>query len=147
MAKKAQPSGAEQSKADGESIQGYFRRIFKEKPKLLRERSNAELLKRWLTDHPGETEVPGRVKSGLANLKSVLRSKGRKRKAARAEAAGPLATVAAKRPAPPRTKLEKLEELIDDALIFARTLDREGLEDVILHLRKARTAVVWKMGE
>jgi hypothetical protein len=144
MAKKAQPLGAQRSKTDGESIQGYFRRIFQEKPRLLRERSNAELLRRWLADHPGEIEVPKQVKSGLANLKSVLRSKSRKRKA-RAEG-GPLAT-AAKRPAPPRTKLEKLEELIDDALIFARTVDREGLEDVILHLRKARTAVVWKMGE
>ena len=53
---------------NGESIQGYFRRIFHEKPKLLKERSNDELLARWLADHPSETEVPKRVKSGLANL-------------------------------------------------------------------------------
>ena len=147
MAKKAKPPVAVQPKADGESIQGYFRRVFKEKPRLLRERSNKELLDRWLADHPGETEVPDRVKSGLANLKSVLRSKGRRKKAANAEAAGPLATMVVKRPALPKSKLEQLEELIDEALIFARTLDRESLVDVILHLRKARTAVVWKMGE
>ena len=58
MAKKATPPETESPKGDGESIQGYFRRIFKEKPKLLRERSNKPLLDRWLADHPGEKEVP-----------------------------------------------------------------------------------------
>src|SRR4051794_37928307 len=43
-----------------------------------------ELLKRWLADHPGETEMPKNVKAILSNLKSVLRSKGRK-KTAKAE--------------------------------------------------------------
>ena len=74
MAKKAKPPVAVQPKADGESIQGYFRRVFKEKPRLLRERSNKELLDRWLADHPGETEVPDRVKY------SAARAAGRRRR-------------------------------------------------------------------
>ncbi len=151
MAKKAQSSAQENSthpKADSESIQGYFRRIFHEKPKLLKERSNDELLARWLADHPSEKEVPKRVKSGLANLKSVLRSKGRKKKAAKAarvEAASPLASKP--RPSALKSKFETLEEQIDECLTFARSLDREGLEHVINHLRQARNAVVWKMGQ
>src|SRR5262249_5848463 len=65
--------------AGGESIQGYFRQVIKENPKLLKERSNEELYRRWLADHPGHDEVPDRVKSGLQNLKSMLRKKLKKR--------------------------------------------------------------------
>ena len=53
MAKKATSKSGE-----GESIQGYFRKIFRENPKLLRTRSNQELLDRWKADHPWEEEVP-----------------------------------------------------------------------------------------
>src|SRR5260370_5586713 len=62
----------------GESISGYFRKIFKEKPKLLKGRSNEELLKRWLADHPDQKAVPEKIKNNLANVKSILRKKGRK---------------------------------------------------------------------
>jgi hypothetical protein len=44
-----------------ENVSGYFRRIFKENPNLLKERSNDELLRRWLADHPGHREVPQKV--------------------------------------------------------------------------------------
>jgi hypothetical protein len=37
----------------GESVSAYFRKSFDENPKLLKGRSNDELLKRWLADHPG----------------------------------------------------------------------------------------------
>src|SRR6516225_499862 len=67
-----------------ESIAGYFRGIFKENPQLLKERSNEELLRRWQEDHPGQA-VSKSVKVGLSNIKSVLRSRRRK-KAARKEA-------------------------------------------------------------
>jgi hypothetical protein len=130
----------------GESIQGYFRRIFKENPKLLTSRSNDELLKRWLADHPGETEVPKSVKNGLQNVKSILRSKGRKRRAARA-AATPAGTPARLPRSRVTSGLEVLEEHIDECLTAARTMDREGLQDVIDFLRRARNAVVWKMGQ
>jgi uncharacterized protein (UPF0147 family) len=152
MAKKANPANSKAANdsvpkdPQGDSVSGYFRKIFKESPKFLNSRSNDEMLKRWLADHPGETEVPKNVKSILSNLKSVLRSKGRKKavKAAKVAATTPVGTTP--HPILAKTKLEKLEEQIDDCLTFARHLDREGLEDVILHLRKARNAVVWKMG-
>jgi hypothetical protein len=43
--------------------------------------------------------------------------------------------------------LEALEEQIDECLTFAKRLDREGLQDVIVLLRRARNAVVWKAGQ
>jgi hypothetical protein len=45
---------------------------------LLVTKSNDELLTRWLTDHPGEKEVPPNVKKHMGNVKSILRHKGRK---------------------------------------------------------------------
>src|SRR4051794_29512653 len=57
----------------GESVAGYFRKIFAQNPRLLKERSNEELFRRWLADHPDHTEVPEKVKTGLQNIKSVLR--------------------------------------------------------------------------
>jgi hypothetical protein len=137
------------SEGEGESIQGYFRGLFRENPKLLHTRSNEKLLKRWLADHPGEKEVPGRVKSGLSNLKSVLRSRERTRAAARAVAAAASAPpgVRPNRPRGNENGLEVLEEQIDECLLAARTLDREGLESVINLLRRARNEVVWKLGQ
>ena len=84
MAKKTAPQAGKDGQ--GENIHGYFRKIFQENPKLLKTRSNQELLDRWLADHPGVKEVPKGVKAGLSNVKSVLRSKKRKRKAMKEEA-------------------------------------------------------------
>jgi hypothetical protein len=72
------------TKKNGETVTAYFRKVFAKNPKLLDSRSNDELLKRWLDDHPEQTEVPKNIKANLANLKSVLRSKGRKKTAAKA---------------------------------------------------------------
>jgi hypothetical protein len=130
-----------------ETVSGYFRKVFAENPKLLKTRSNEDLLRRWLTDHPGEKEVPNRVKQGLSNVKSILRKKGRKR-AGRQEANHELA--AGTVPAPAKrssNRLEHLEEQIDECLTAARALDREGLEHVIRLLRQARNQVVWKLGQ
>jgi hypothetical protein len=134
---------------EGESMQGYFKRILKEDPKLLKGRSNEELLNRWKADHPGQ-EVTKSVTAGLQNAKSAIRSKRRRRKVAPAE--GQSARVAAK---PTKVasgghkghKLEVLEEQIDDCLSHAKHLDREGLGEVIRLLRRARNEVVWKMGQ
>jgi hypothetical protein len=134
----------------GESVQGYFKRIFKENPKLLRGRSNAAALQIWLRDHPGHTEVPNSVKVGLSNAKSAVRSRRRKRRAGRSEDQMAVAGGTVKGPvANGRRKgsLGALEEQIDDCMIQAKMLDREGLQDVITHLRRARNAVVWKMGQ
>jgi hypothetical protein len=146
MAKKAA-----KAEAQGESIQGYFKRILKENPRLLKGRSNEELLKRWREDHKGQ-EVSNSVKAGLQNAKSSLRSKRRKRRAAKQDngqaevaAVRPLAKVA--KPAKPSHKLEALEEQIDDCLSLAKHLDREGLGEIICLLRHARNKVVWQMGQ
>jgi hypothetical protein len=140
------------SPKDQESVAGYFRKVFKENPKLLWGQSNQELLRRWLADHPGEKEVPNRIRQSLSNIKSVLRKKGRKRKA---KAQPAQAMMTAPRPAeamPTAAKksvrsLETLEEQIDDCLSLAKHLDREGLANVIQLLRRARNEVVWKLGQ
>jgi hypothetical protein len=136
----------------GETVSGYFRRVFKENPKLLKGRSNDELFRRWLADHPGETEVPRNVKVGLQNVKGLLRSKGRRKKRKKEQLSGqeghgvvahPTPKSAARKP----NELEQLEERIDDVLRFARDLEREELENVVALLRRARNEVVWKLGQ
>ena len=131
----------------GESIQGYFRQILNENPKLLKQRSNEELYRRWLADHPDEKEVPDRVKQGLANLKSLLRRRSRRMKRVRDQnghqvVAALAVTKAAPRPA---ANLFKLESQIDEALLTARNLDPTGLEDVIKLLRSARNKVIIRL--
>jgi hypothetical protein len=134
--------------SEGETISGYFRKVFKAKPKLLRTRSNQEVLDQWLKDHPDHTEVPENVKQALANVKSVLRHKKRAKLVNAAEPTGQPAAAAEV----PVTKLrasdlEALEERIDDCLQAARRVDEIALESVIRLLRKARNEVVWKLGE
>jgi hypothetical protein len=129
-------------KADkGESIQGYFRPIFQENPKLLKKRANDELFERWLKDHPGEKEVPLRVKQGLSNLKSVLRAKMKRRGRKRREEANGALAVTHSAPRAHRG-LSLLETQIDDALQHARQLDPDGLDEVIRLLRTARNRVI-----
>jgi hypothetical protein len=151
VAAKTQPA-APSAGSDGESVAGYFRKVFKAQPRLLGERSNAVLLQQWLTDHPGHTEVPANVKANLSNLKSVLRSKKRKKVAKRAEEGQPTATghtptASVARKPTGNSKLEGLEYQIDECLIAAKQLDREALHEVIDSLRRARNAVVWKIGQ
>ncbi len=136
------------SDAGGESVSAYFRKLFEENPKWLKGRSNEELLRRWLADHPEYQEVPQKIKNNLANIKSVLRKK--RRKGGRSRAGSPGTVSDLREAAVPRVAargLEALEEQIDDCLDHARRLDREGLQNVIGLLRKARNAVVWKAGQ
>lgn len=134
---------------DDESVAGFFRKVFAEKPGLLWERSNDELLKRWLDAHPGQKEVPGKVKANLQNIKSVLRKKGRKRRGGRpkknAEAAVAMNAGPAKRVS--GSRLEGLEVAIDDCMVMARGINAEELHNVIAMLRRARNAVVWMQGQ
>jgi hypothetical protein len=145
-------SGKNPAKAEG--VAPYFRPIFLANRKLLKTRSNKELLERWLADHPGYKEVPNNVKTGLANLKSVMRKSLRKRrgkKAAEEAAQSPGAnqppTVHLLSRTKADTKLEQLEMLIDECMTQAKILDREGLDNVIRVLRRARNEVVWKLGD
>jgi hypothetical protein len=149
MARPKGSSNGAASKKDG--VAPYFRAIFKANPKLLKGRSNKVVLEQWLSDHPGHKEVPPNVKSGLANLKSNMRKSVRKRRVKKSEEAAAATGTA---PAPVKmlsktkadTRLEHLEVLIDESMSVARTLDREGLADIIGLLRKARNGVVWKLG-
>jgi len=147
VAKQAKPADEPQA----ESVAGYFRKVFRENPKLLKQRSNDELYRRWLADHPEHKEVPDKVKTGLQNIKSVLRAKRVKRKAAKQgpATAQPLAPTAISPTAPrrlPAKGLQQLEEQIDEVLGLARGLDREGLQNVIAILRRARNEVVRQGG-
>src|SRR5262249_1468189 len=138
------------SQTEGESVSGYFRTIFKANPKLLQGRSNQELLQRWLDDHPGEKEVPTRVKNSLSNLKSVLRKKRRQKNGKGMKPEQPAVTAPAVEALPPKTAirgLETLEEQIDGCMTLARNLDREALASVVQLLRRARNAVVWQQGQ
>ena len=150
MAKLAIKAGG---KADGamsgdESISGYFRKIFLENPKLLKQRSNDELLRLWLADHPGHTDVPQKIKNNLANIKSVMRKKLRKRGGRPPKSEQPVGFVGevTRTKVSPRG-LEALEEQIDECLDAAKRLDREGLSEVISLLRRARNSVVWLGGQ
>jgi hypothetical protein len=152
VATKTQRAGS--SSANDETTGGYFRRLFKENPAWLKGRSNDEVLSRWLTDHPGHREVPGNIKAHLSNIKSTMRSKKRRRVAQKAEEAQPTGSVAhptvalsVKRKPTGTTKLDELEYQIDECLILAKHMDREALHEVISHLRRARNAVVWMIGQ
>jgi hypothetical protein len=138
--KKASANGS-----GGETIAGYFRRVFKENPKWLRGRSNEAVLQRWKDDHPGE-ELTNSVKIGLSNIKSVLRSKKRKRKARKEVSAEAGAAAAVARATQARPRLGALEEAIDGCLSMARA-GGEGLGPVADPLHRARNLVVWQMGE
>jgi hypothetical protein len=142
----AKPAGASANASGGETIAGYFRKVFKANPELPKGRSNDELYRHWLADHPGQKEVPNNVRAGLQNIKAALRSKkrGRKKVAAQETNTAPVAQAA---PRKPMRNLNALEEQIDDCLQVAKATDREGLAEVIDLLRRARNKVVWEMGE
>jgi hypothetical protein len=138
--------GRRRPSTSGESVGGYFRRLYEGNPQYLRAPTNEDVLKRWLADHPGETEVPQRIRNILYNLKSkMLKEDGRK--PARRGPGGRRATRSGRSPAAVRLvgkRLEGLEEQIDECLGLAKRLDREGLNGVIMLLRQARNEVVWK---
>lgn len=137
------------AQAGGETISGYFRKLFKENPQWVKERSNQALIDRWLKDHPGQTEVPKNLRQNLANVKSDLRKKLRKKPGRPRKESQPVVATAVSTEAPRKSarRLEALEEQIDECMVLAKELDREGLADVISLLRRARNEVVWKMGE
>jgi hypothetical protein len=143
--------------AKGDSVSSYFRVIFKENRQLLKSKSNDEIFARWLADHPGEKEVPDRVKYILSKVKSDLRHQRRnKMKKKKEEAVGGLVAhrVVISRVASPEGDgvdnrvqgLERLEEAIDGCLTMARGLDEKKLDNAIVFLRRARREVVWQLG-
>jgi len=150
---KAQQAQRPAPSTNGETTSGYFRRLFKENPKLLNASDNSELFDQWLRDHAGQKEVPVNVKYILHAVKSSVRNKLRQRRAEKAQATPAVAPVVSARPAPPPAaarragaSLTRLEEQIDACLAVAREMDREGLVEVIDRLRSARNAVVRMAG-
>jgi hypothetical protein len=137
------PRRGQQAGGQGETVSGYFRRVLEGRPDLLEGRSNDELLSMWLKDHPDHKGVPANVRANLANVKSVLRKKGRKR---RGRPAKQQAGMPAHAPISGH-RLESLEERIDEGLTMARNIGRGELENVIHLLRRARNEVVWKIGQ
>src|ERR1700687_4434054 len=117
MAKVGRPKKVAQVEG-GETSSGYFRRVFKENPKLLVTRSNEELMARWVADHPGHKSMPPKVQGHMSNVKSLLRKKGRKKlgRPKKFEQDGAVPAVSTP-PKPARVApkgLEALEEMIDD---------------------------------
>lgn len=136
------------SNAQGENVQGYFRQYFEANRHLLKTRSNDAPVRQWFADHPGITELPQRVKSGLANVKTALRKKYKLNKRRRRAEPSETAPTRPGRLAPLIIhRLEGLEEQIDDCLMQAKRLNVDGLEDTVKYLRRARNGVVWKLGQ
>ena len=133
------------------SMSSYFRTVFREKPEWLRQKSNDEIIARYRADHSmaADADVGKSVKQTMANVKSILR------KASRQGADGRRSKATSRVPTDAmanyvrtgKATLENLEELIDECLVAAKGLDREGLDSVIRLLRHARNTVVWKLGQ
>ena len=138
------------SKSEGTSKYAYFKQLFAKHPELLNGKQNDAILDHYLADHciADGVELDKNVKSSMANLKSISRKKQRGKPAASATTA---AATSASATAAPKvragSKLEHLEEMIDDCLSMAKNHDRDGLKDVLHLLRRARNEVVWKLGQ
>jgi hypothetical protein len=149
----AASNGSPTGQTGDETVTGYFRRLFRENPALLETRSNEEMLQRYLGDHPHETEISQKIKVAMSNAKSSVRAtmrkkrRGRPPKAAVTALAAPPVAVKPVRHVAHASRLETLEEQIDDCLSVAKKMDRESLADVIKLLRRARNEVVWKLGQ
>lgn len=138
----------------------YFNRIFHEHPEWLKLTSNKEVRRRYNLDHgkPPDAKLDQKVVEALGNTKTRLRKqmgimvpRGRKAtrgvKAAAAEAApaapaSPAPVAARGRPPAISTKLEQLEDQIDECVFSARQVDPQRLARVIALLKQARNTVV-----
>lgn len=126
------------------SISGYFRQVITDNPQWLDGAGTNELiLAQFQQDHPRK-KVNNKIKSNLANVKSVLRKLKRKKGGLRA---APHLLAARSTPGFAASRsLPGLEEYIDECLMLAKSIDREGLAHVIRLLRDARNEVVYKTG-
>ncbi len=128
-----------------ESVGGYFRERIRKRLELLDAKSNQILMKMWDADHPNQTARERKnVVANLANVKSQMRKQRREGKLGRSPGAKGMASALGNRA---KATLETLEEYIDDGMALAKHLDRDGLDEVIRLLRRARNQVVWKIGQ
>jgi hypothetical protein len=142
---------AKKRRRSGENMSAYFRTVFTDQPQWLDQKSNDDVVARYRADHGmGATADVGQsVKQTMANMKSIMRKEARGGSKVKARRGRPPKAVAlATMPAPTgKPRLETLEELIDDCMVVAKGLDRDGLDHVIRLLRHARNGIVWKMGQ
>ncbi len=127
----------------GESLSGYFRKLFEENPEWLKGTSNDVVVERYKADHPGH-EVTQRIRQSMANIKSTLRGKFGLKVAPKGGKRKKVGTVVKSASG---NALDRLELSIDNCLHVARGLERPELDEAIKHLRRARNAVVWVLGE
>jgi hypothetical protein len=140
---------SEAAGGDTESVHSYFRRYYEQNPRQLNIRSNKKAFRAWLDDHPEYDEIPPRVRNAVSNVKNLMRQKRKKQKSKTTSA--PVAAQAGNGTARPASALsprvlQTLEEQIDQCLAMAKSVDPEGLGEVIQSLRKARNEVVVKQG-
>jgi hypothetical protein len=141
------------TKEKPQSTSAYFRQLFTENPEWLDGPSNAAVMARWKADHPGK-EWAKNVQQGMANIKSKMRKelgrgrrRRRRRKGGAAARAGAAPQAAAARVRSPFNVLERLELVIDEGISLAVAQRNDALDGIIKHLRNARRAVVWEMGQ
>jgi hypothetical protein len=128
------------TKRKKESLGGYFRQVFTEHPDWLKIKSNDLIKAKFEEDHPSQVWTP-KIRGNMANIKSVMRKKQRRGGRKPGGQMKPTSTDSGIR------NLDGLELAIDTCLSAARSMDPGGLQPVILHLRKARNELVWKMGQ
>ena len=129
-----------------ENVSEYFRNVFKANPQLLQSPTNEDVYNVWLKDHPGYDGVPNRVKQICSYIKGVAKRKLQQTPVQREMLPPAAASEPPSAPTGP-SDLELLEASIDDCMMLAKHLDRQGLEHVIHHLRLARNEIVLKQGE
>lgn len=127
----------------GSGSYAYFRNLFTENPELLEQKSNLAILARYRQDHnlPEDSELERSVRNNLANIKSNMRKEGRK--SGKIKAAKNKSAAYSKS----SSRLEILEEMIDDCLTLAKSEGKEELKQIITPLRRARNEVVWLLGQ
>ncbi len=130
------------------SPSGYFRKLFTQKPKLLKDRKNDRIYDHWLKDHPGHDAVPAPIKGVLNNIKSQIRKEkgittGNKAREEPAEQSPPTPARLSRAMA---RDLEQLEEVLDDCVQIALRSGKEELKSVLVLLRQARREVSLKLG-
>jgi hypothetical protein len=137
---------AKKRRKSTDNVAGFFRALFEAKPALLHGKSNKVVKERWLAAHPGVQKIPPNVLNGMANVKSLMRRAQRERKAG-GKMFAQHADALAYQSRSGGKGLAALEENIDDCVALAIHLDKEGLQPVISHLRRARNLVVFKIGQ
>ena len=127
----------------GKSQSSIFREYFQRHPELLDSPSNEKIYEMFAKDHP-DMPLTEAIKGVCANVKS---SEKKKRKTRTAGGGGTWTAAGVNRAtavAATMSPLEALEESIDACLSMAKQ-DRDGLADVIRHLRRARNLVSFKL--